>query len=251
MSKSRIAVLTLVTAFSLISLLQFRTIARLRRELVEATHENNSLPQNIPAQEQDSSPSGLRVTSDAGEQMGQPQQKRLVELESEVMRLRGAAGRAIRAEAEVAQLRSAVQSHQVSAVPGAPDANSTSNLLYIYLGEAVPPPANIDPAYTKDGLMNALQQAAQLADVPLKKVEIDTSEFPFLLGAVCDSDADFEKIKEQFKNMTAYKYGGSTSSHGTYAFNITPYGSYPSEAQRIGRRVPLRMQMLFNQLNTP
>jgi hypothetical protein len=182
--------------------------------------------------------------------MAQTQQKRLAELESEVMHLRGVAARAIRAEAEVAQVRSALESHQGSAPTGAPDANSTSNLFYAYLGEAVPPPANIDPAYTKEGLIKALQQAAQLAGVPLKKVEIDTSEFPFLVGAVCNSDADFEKIKEQFKNMTAYQYGGATSSQGTYAFNITPYGSYPTEAQRIARRVPLRMEMFFNQLNT-
>lgn len=251
MSKSRIAILAIIVAFSVVTFLQLQTAAQLRRELAAAGEENARLHQNLTAQEQDSPSSSLRVGSSADEKPAEPQQKRLQELESEVMRLRGAAGRATRAEAEVAQLKSALESHQVSTAVPVPDANSNSNLILAYVGEAVAPPANINPAHTKHGLINAIQQAAQLAGVSLKKVEIDTSEFPFLVGAVCDSDADFEKVKAQFKNMPDYEYGGATSSHGTYAFNITPYRGYPPEAgERIARRMPLRMQMFFNQLNT-
>ena len=241
MSKSRIAILAIIVAFSVVTFLQLQTAAQLRRNLAAAGEENARLHQNLTAQDQVSSSSSLRVGSSADEKPAEPQQKRL----------RGAAGRAARAEAEVAQLKSALESHQVSTAVPVPDANSNSNLILAYVGEAVPPPANINPAYTKHGLINAIQQAAQLAGVSLKKVEIDTSEFPFLVGAVCDSDADFEKVKAQFKNMPDYEYGGATSSHGTYAFNITPYRGYPPEAgERIARRMPLRMQMFFNQLNT-
>ena len=130
-----------------------------------------------------------------------------------------------------------------------PDAGSSSNALLAYLGEAVPPPANIDPAYSKEGLLGAIQQAAQLAGVSLKRVEIETSEFPFLAGVVCDGDADFEKLKAQLKNMPAYEYAGSAGSDGISAFNITPYRSFPSETgQRIRRRTSLRTQMFFDQL---
>ena len=251
MSKSRIVILTIIAAFAVVILLQLQTAAGLRRELAAVSEENARLRHNLTAQEQDSSSSSLGVASNADEKPTETQQKRLQELESEVMRLRGVAGRATRAEAEVAQLKSALESRQLPTPASVPDANSNSNAFITYLGEAVPPPSNIDPAYTKEGLLNAIQQAAQLAGVSLKKAEIETSEFPFLAGVVCDNDADFEKLKAQFKNMPAYEYGGASSSHGSYAFNITPHRSYPSEAgQRIGRRTMLRMQMFFDQLAT-
>jgi len=251
MSKSRIVLLAVVVAFAVIILFQLQTAARLRHELAAVSEENTRLRQNLAAQEQDSSSSTMRADPNTGEQPGEPQQKRLQELEAEVMRLRGAASRALRAEAEVAQLKSALESHKVSSTAAVPDAGTSSNGFLAYLGEAVPPPSDIDPAYTREGLLNAIQQAAQLAGVPLKKVEIETSEFPFLAGVVCDSDADFEKLKAQFKNIPGYEYGGATSSHGTYVFNITPSRSYPSEAgQRISRRTTLRMQMFFDQLAT-
>jgi RNA polymerase sigma factor (sigma-70 family) len=174
----------------------------------------------------------------------------LLQLRGEVARLRDAASRAMRAEAEVAQLKSAFESRQglgTGAATIAPDASSAA--LINFLGEAVPPPPDMNPAYTKEGLLGAIHQAAQLANVPLKQVQIETSEFPFLVGLVCDSEADFEKLKAQFKNMANYDYRGGTSSHGTYAFNMIPYSSWPSDAaQRIGRRTTVRASMLYDQL---
>ena len=174
----------------------------------------------------------------------------LLKLRGEVARLRDAASRAMRAEAEVAQLKSALESRQGSTTTTAavaPDPSSTA--LLNFLGEAVPPPPDMNPAHTKEGLLSAIHQAAQLANVPLKHVEIETSEFPFLVGLVCDGEADFEKLKAQFKNMPNYDYRGGTSSHGTYAFNMIPHSSWPSDAaQRIGRRTMVRAQMLYDQL---
>jgi hypothetical protein len=113
----------------------------------------------------------------------------------------------------------------------------------------VPPPADIDIAYSKDGLRNSIQQAAQLAGVSLKKLEIETSEFPFLAGVVCETDAEFEKLKAQFKNMPNYEWGASAGSRGTCAFNITPLRNFSSEEQRrIVRRTLLRTGLFKDQL---
>ena len=61
-----------------------------------------------------------------------------------------------------------------------------------YLGNPVEPPADLDTAYTKDGLSRALEQAARNAGVDLQIITIDDTEFPFLLGVKCE-EGDFEK----------------------------------------------------------
>jgi len=186
-----------------------------------------------------------RVVQMANNSPSDEQQVDLNRLRGEVARLRPEANQAEQLRQEINRLRSAQR-------PGVADAGSTSNALFAYLGEAVPPPANIDPAYSKEGLLNAIQQAAQLAGVSLKKVEIETSEFPFLAGVVCDSDADLRKLTAQFKNMPAYEYGGGSGSHGASAFNITPYRDLPSEEQkRIRSRTMLRTIMFIEQFAGP
>jgi RNA polymerase sigma factor (sigma-70 family) len=170
----------------------------------------------------------------------------LVKLRGEVARLRDAASRAMRAEAELAQLKSATPG---SAAAGGVAPDAPSDALMAFLGEAVPPPPDMNPAYSKEGLLGAVQQAAQLAGVSVKKLEIETSEFPFLLGVVCDTEEDFSKLKAQFKDMPNYQYRGGTGSHGSCAFTIIPHQGYPSDsAQRIGRRTMLRTQVFHDQL---
>ena len=143
-------------------------------------------------------------------------------------RLRGAVGRANRAEAELAQLSSEIE-RRSPLVPssGASEVNAKAERLSAYLGEAVAPPSNMDVAYTKEGLTDAIEQAARKAGVRLKRVEIESTEFPFLAGVICEAEADFEKLKDQLKTMDAYSYNGSVSSHGCYAFNITPSQAAP------------------------
>jgi hypothetical protein len=163
-------------------------------------------------------------------------------LRAEVATLRGEAKQAQQLRAEISRLRS-----DGRAVPS--ESAATTGALASYLGEAVPPPADIDFAYSKEGLLNSIQQAAQLAGVSLKKLEIETSEFPFLAGVVCESDADFEKLKAQFKNMPNYEWGASVSSRGECAFNITPLQSFSSEERRrIVRRTLLRTGLFKDQL---
>jgi hypothetical protein len=121
-----------------------------------------------------------------------------------------------------------------------------NQVLFEYLGNAVEPPANLDSAYTREGLINAVRAAGQSAGVSLKKIEIDDSEFPFLVGLVCEEE-DFPKLKAQLKKMDGYEFSGSVGSHTQYAINIVPWRVFPAESsQRISHRLTLRQQVFFD-----
>ena len=126
-----------------------------------------------------------------------------------------------------------------------------NRVLLEYLGNPIEPSANLDARYTKDGLINAIQLAGRNAGVTLKKVAIDDSEYPFLVGVIC-GEPDFPKLKDQIKKMDGYAYNGGTGSHTCYAFNIVPYAAYPPEAsQRIHHRLMLRTQVFYDKLSAP
>jgi len=121
--------------------------------------------------------------------------------------------------------------------------------LLEYLGNPVEPLANLDARYTKDGLINAIQLAAQNAGIVLKKVAIDDSEYPFLVGVIYQGP-DFPKLKDQIKKMDGYGYNGGTGSDTCNAFNIVPYEAYPREvSQRIHHRLMLRQQVFYDKLS--
>jgi hypothetical protein len=121
----------------------------------------------------------------------------------------------------------------------------SNKALYDFLGQPVAPPEDLNPMYTKEGLTNAVQLAAKKAGVSLKKVEIDDSEFPFLVGVVCNS-GDCDKLNEPLGKLPGYIYGGSTSSGTIKAMNITPRLVYPQQDRdRIERRLMVRMQVLY------
>ena len=120
--------------------------------------------------------------------------------------------------------------------------------LFAYLGEPVEPPAGMDAAYTKDGLIKAIQAAARKAGISVKRVEIEDSEFPFLVGLVC-KEGDFSKLTEQLRQMADYEYNGCISSSTRSAFNMVPYRVFPSQvSERIGHRTGLRNQIFFDKL---
>ena len=124
-----------------------------------------------------------------------------------------------------------------------------NQVLLEYLGNPVEPSANLDPRYTKGGLINAIQLAGRNAGVALKKVAIDDSEYPFLVGVICE-ESDFPKLKDQIKKIDGYAYNGGTGSHTCYAFSIIPYKVYPPEAgQRIHHRLMLRTQVFYDKLS--
>ena len=120
--------------------------------------------------------------------------------------------------------------------------------LYEYLGNPVAPPSDMNVAYSKDGLIKAVQTAARNAGVSVTRVEIDDSEFPFLVGVTCQ-EGDWENLKEQFRKMPDYSHTGGVGGHTHYAFNLVPYSTWPSDvSQRISHRTGLRMQVLYDKL---
>jgi hypothetical protein len=121
--------------------------------------------------------------------------------------------------------------------------------LLEYLGEPVEPPADMSAAYSKDGLIRAIQAAARNAGITVKRVEIDDSEFPFLVGVIC-SQGDYSKLKAQFRKMDGYEYNGSVGSDTHNAFNLVPYRAFPSEtSQRISHRTTLREQIFYEKIS--
>jgi hypothetical protein len=236
-TKALILAAAAVAALSTI-FLQHRQNTNLVKEIA-ATHEENSHLQ-----------SQASATPASANEEGA--QQRIQELDSEVTRLRGAASRAARAEAEVAQLRTELQAQrgrQSSGTAGLTSANS--DVLAGYIGGAVEPPTNLDPAYSKDGLVGAIQTAAQKAGITLKRVGVDDSEFPFLLG-VASEPGDWEKLKSQLKSMNSYAYFGSVGDDNKNVFSITPHQAYPPGTdQTINRRMTLRMQIFYDKFTVP
>ncbi len=129
-------------------------------------------------------------------------------------------------------------------------ATGNNKVLFEYLGNPVAPPANLDAAYTKEGLTHAMQAAAQNAGISLVKLEIDDSEFPFLVWVVCANRGDMEKLKDQIRTMTAYNYTGGVGGNDSYAMNLVPSSAFPAEArQRIYHRMMLREEIFYNRIN--
>jgi hypothetical protein len=127
-----------------------------------------------------------------------------------------------------------------------------NKVLYDYLGDPVAPPANMDAAYTKEGLTHAMQAAAQAAGISLTKLEIEDSEFPFLVGVICANKDDMEKLKEQIRKMPAYNYTGGVGggASASYAMNLVPYTAFPAEArQRIHHRMSLREEIFYGKMH--
>src|SRR6266404_5612061 len=95
--------------------------------------------------------------------------------------------------------------------------------LFEYLGNPVEPPADMDAKYTREGLINAIQLAARNAGITTKKIVIEDSEFPFLVGVTCGG-SDSINLKEQLRNLDGYAYSGSigndTSSDGSDTCNV-------------------------------
>ena len=166
---------------------------------------------------------------------------------SELLKLRGEVAQMQSLQDEVAQLK---QSGATKSNEANGNAISDSNQLMLnYLGNPVPAPAGLDAAFTKEGLIQATQLAAQKAGISLKNIQIDDSEFPFVVGVVCENGG-YGKLLDQLKKMDGYAYGGSASSDTCAAFSITPTAAYPlGTSDQIYRRLMLRESMLKNQID--
>ncbi len=120
--------------------------------------------------------------------------------------------------------------------------------LLEFLGDPVAPPADMAAAYSKDGLIKAIQTAARNAGISVKRVEVDDSEYPFLLGIICQ-EGDYRKLTDQLRKMQAYEYNGCISSSTHSALNLVPHRAFPRAViQRIDHRTGLREQVLFDKI---
>lgn len=166
---------------------------------------------------------------------------------SELLTLRGQVGVL---KSQLADSRQAATKTQLAAISSSATNDSEANRAMLdFLGNPVPPPANMDFAYTKQGLIHAVRSAAQSAGVTLPKVVIDDSEYPFLVGMVFQNKGDYEKLKGELLKLADYNYSGSVSGDGTAAMNIVPYNSYPSDARKtIINRTQLRESMLYEKI---
>lgn len=125
--------------------------------------------------------------------------------------------------------------------------NQKPQAIFEYLGNPVAPPADLDPAYTKSELSNTINLAARNAGISLEKIEIDESEFPCLVGVISEP-GDFDKLAAQIKTLLG-EFSGSVGNSKCHAFNIVPWRAFPADtAQRIGRRLGVREEMLYDKL---
>lgn len=124
-----------------------------------------------------------------------------------------------------------------------------NRVLLDYLGNPVEAPADLDAAYTPARLRQAIQSAAAQAGVSLRKIAIDDSEFPSLIGVAC-TEGDFPKLKARLAKMAPYEYYGDVGSKSCCTFTVIPSRVWPPEArQRIYRRATLRMQVFYDRVS--
>jgi len=209
--------------------------------------QNTALVQEIAAFKEEKAPIESKSTAAQAAVIDETAQRKIQELESEVTRLRGIAVRVAGATSEVAQLRRELQRLR-SSQPRVTADSSDSNVdpLAQYIGSGVAAPVNLDPAYSKQGLAGAVQAAADKAGITLKKIAVDDSEFPYLLG-ITSEPGDWEKLKAQFKTLNGYEYYGSVGDDTSHTFSMTPSRAYPAgTSQNISRRMTLRMQAFYN-----
>jgi RNA polymerase sigma factor (sigma-70 family) len=169
--------------------------------------------------------------------------------ENELLKLRGEVG-VLRAQ--LASAKSLAAKPDLTALPSSYATNDGSNQAMLdYLGNPTPPPPNFDAAYSKEGLISALQNAAQAANISLKKIVIDDSEFPFLVGVEVENKSDLRKLKDQMATMGGYNYTGGVGGNTSFVMNITPFDQYPAGRKHdIDNRLSLRELMLSDKMDT-
>jgi uncharacterized membrane protein (UPF0127 family) len=138
-----------------------------------------------------------------------------------------------------------------------PSISGPNKVLFEYLGKPVMPPANMDERYTATSLEGVILQAAREAGITVKSVAVDDSEFPFLVGVICQG-ADAVKLKSVLRTMPGYEYSGGVGDdsyadgHDTCnVFNLVPYRAFPQgAADQIYHRLGLRENVFYDQFNS-
>jgi RNA polymerase sigma factor (sigma-70 family) len=170
---------------------------------------------------------------------------------AELLKLRGEVGvlRAQLADVKSDAAKTAMTA-PASTMPGNSNTDGPNKAMLDYLGNPVPPPPNLDAAYTKEGLINAIQMAAQGANIPLKSVQVDDAEFPYVVGVVTDTEADMKALINLLKSMDHYQYSGGVGGGTDMSMNITPRSAYPRDnGTNIDNRLMLRQSMFYHQIH--
>jgi len=147
--------------------------------------------------------------------------------------------------------------HPSTTSGGKPTLAGPNRALLEYLGNPVEPLADMDARYTAQGLTDAVQRAASNAGIKVKKVTIEDSEFPFLVGVICEG-SDFIKLKGELARLDGYNFAGgigndrnSDGSDTCNVVNIVPYQADPPETyQRVYHRLGLRQQVFYDKINS-
>ncbi len=143
-----------------------------------------------------------------------------------------------------------------SAAEGALSLSGPNKALFEYLGNPVMPPSNMDERYTATALTGVILLAAQNAGITVKSVAVDDSEFPFIVGVICQG-SDAGKLKNALKIMPGYEYGGGIGddshvdgSDTCNVFNIVPYHAFPQgTVDQIYHRLMLREAVFYDQIS--
>jgi hypothetical protein len=122
--------------------------------------------------------------------------------------------------------------------------------IMAYLGDPVPPPADLNSSYAPTQLEAAFTALSKQAGLRILKLMADDSEFPYLVYGRLAGKHDFRELEKALRAMKGYDYGGSvvgsTEAGATYfALNMIPQDQYPSgRASACNRRLVVRLQML-------
>jgi hypothetical protein len=114
----------------------------------------------------------------------------------------------------------------------------------------VPVPASLDPKYAGDGLITAFRAVAKRMGVGVRRIAVDTSEYPFLVYGVLDGRCSHEDMRRVLGATPDYAYGGSTTLIGRsethFVLNMNPTTTYPPDQRKaIGLRFGARMKALL------
>jgi hypothetical protein len=126
----------------------------------------------------------------------------------------------------------------------------SNRLIMDYLGDPVRPPSTLSETYSPANLLAVFTAVSKKRGVEIKKLEVDDSEFPFLVYGVLAGKPDLGPLETDLRQTTGYAYGGavvgSTGDGSTYfSMNIIPYNQYPpGQAAACSRRLMVRLQML-------
>jgi hypothetical protein len=171
-------------------------------------------------------------------------------LRIEVPRLRGEVQRASQIlEPAAASQRPTTTAPQASGPEHPPETMTGLNqALAEFIGEPVEPPVNLDLRYTKKGIIGAVQLAAQNAGVTVQRVEVEGSEYPFLVGVFCEPQA-YAKLSDEINKLDGYVHSSGVGGQGVYTVSITPPSAYPEVGrEQIEHRLMLRLQVFYKSL---